>query len=30
MAELNKNKNAKQRDRPDAHWKLYFTLEMNN
>ena len=29
MAELNKNKNSKQPDRPDAVWKLYFTLEIN-
>ena len=26
MAELNQNKNWKQPDRPDAVWKLYFTL----
>ena len=29
MAELNKNKNSKQPDRPDAVWKLYFTMEIN-
>ena len=29
MAELNKNKNSKQPDRPNAVWKLYFTLEIN-
>ena len=29
MAELSKNKNSKQPDRPDAMWKLYFTLEIN-
>ena len=29
MAELNQNKNSKQPDRPDAMWKLYFTLEIN-
>ena len=29
MAELNQNKNSKQLDRPDAVWKLYFTLEIN-
>ena len=28
MAELNQNKNLKQPDRPDAVWKLYFTLEI--
>ena len=28
MAELNKNKNSKP-DWPDAKWKLYFTLEIN-
>ena len=27
MAELNQNKN--QPDKPDAVWKLYFTLEIN-
>ena len=30
MAEPNKNKNSKQPDLPDAVWKLYFTLEINN
>ena len=29
MVELNKNKNSKQPDWPDAVWKLYFTLEIN-
>ena len=29
MAELNQNKHSKQPDRPDAEWKLYFTLEIN-
>ena len=29
MVELNQNKNSKQSDRPDAVWKLYFTLEIN-
>ena len=29
MAELNENKNSKQPDQPDAVWKLYFTLEIN-
>ena len=29
MAELNKNKNSKQSDWPDAVWKLYFTLKVN-
>ena len=29
MAELNKNKNSKNTDRPDAVWKLYFTFEIN-
>ena len=29
IAELNQNKNSKQLDRPDAAWKLYFTLEIN-
>ena len=29
MVELNQNKNAKQPDQPDAVWKLYFTLEIN-
>ena len=29
MAELNENQNSKQPDQPDAVWKLYFTLEIN-
>ena len=29
IAELNQNKNSKQPDRPDAVWKLYFTMEIN-
>ena len=29
MAELNQNKNSKQPDGPDAVWKLYLTLEIN-
>ena len=29
MAELNQNKDSKQPDRPDAAWKLYFNLEIN-
>ena len=29
MTELNQNKSSKQPDRPDAVWKLYFTLEIN-
>ena len=29
MAKLNENKNSKQLDRPDAVWKLYFTMEIN-
>ena len=29
MAELHRNKNSKQPDRPDAVWKLYFILEIN-
>ena len=29
MAELNQNIYPKQPDRPDAVWKLYFTLEIN-
>ena len=29
MAELNQNKNSKQPDQPDAVWKLYFALEIN-
>ena len=28
IAELNKNKNSKQSDWPDAVWKLYFTLKI--
>ena len=28
LAELNQNKNSKEADRPDAAWKLYFTLEI--
>ena len=27
MSELNQNQNSKQPDRPDAVWKLYFTME---
>ena len=27
--ELNQNQNSKQTDRPDAVWKLYFTLEIS-
>ena len=30
MAELNRNENSKQPDPPDAVWKLYFTLEIND
>ena len=30
MVELNKNKNSKQPDRPDAVWKLYFAFEIND
>ena len=30
MAELNKNKNSKQPDWPNAVWKLYFNLEIND
>ena len=29
FVELNQNKNSKQADRPDAVWKLYFTLEIS-
>ena len=29
MVELNQNKNPKQPDRPDAVWKSYLTLEIN-
>ena len=29
MAELNQNEHSQQADRPDAVWKLYFTLEIN-
>ena len=29
MAELNQNQNSKQPDRPDAVWKFYFTLQIN-
>ena len=29
MVELNKSKNSKQLDWPDAVWKYYFTLEIN-
>ena len=29
MTERNQNKNSKQPNRPDAVWKLYFTLEIN-
>ena len=29
MTELNQNKNSKQPDQPDAAWKLYSTLEIN-
>ena len=29
MVELHQNTNSKQPDRPDAMWKLYFTLEIN-
>ena len=29
MSELNQNKNSKQPIRPDAVWKLYFSLEIN-
>ena len=29
LAELNQNKNSEQPDRPDAVWKFYFTLEIN-
>ena len=30
MAELNRNKNSKQRDWLDVVWKLYFILEINH
>ena len=29
MAEINQNQKSNQRDRLDAVWKLYFTLEIN-
>ena len=29
IAELNQNKNSKQRDWPDVVWKFYFVLELN-
>ena len=29
MAELNQSKNSKQPGQPDAVWKLYFSLEIN-
>ena len=29
MVELNQNKNLKQPDRPEAVWRLYSTLEIN-
>ena len=29
MGELNQNQNSKQPDQPDAVWRLYFTLEIN-
>ena len=29
MAGIIQNKNSKQTDRPDAVWKFYFTLEIN-
>ena len=29
IATLNQNKSWKQPDRPDAVWKLYFTLQIN-
>ena len=29
LTELNQNQDSKQPDRPDAVWKLYFTLEIN-
>ena len=29
MAGLNLNKNSEQPDQPDAVWKLYFALELN-
>ena len=29
LTELNQNQDSKQPDRPDAVWKIYFTLEIN-
>ena len=29
MAELNQNKNLNQPDGPDALWKIYFAIEIN-
>ena len=29
MTKLNQNKNSKQPDWPDAVWKLYFSLEID-
>ena len=29
MGQINKNKNSKQSDWPDAVWKLYFILKVN-
>ena len=29
MVELNQKKESKQPDRPDAVWKIYFILEIN-
>ena len=29
MVELNQSKHSKQPDRPDAVWKLYFTLQIS-
>ena len=29
MVKISENRNSKQPDRPDAVWKLYFTLEIN-
>ena len=29
LVEINQNKNGKQPDRPDAVWKLYFSLEIS-